>query len=55
MVGEPLGPWIEMGDSTLAFLDLRYGKHSTTGKYRSDMDYHYREFPFFTQFLDLSP
>ena len=55
MVGGSLGPWIEIGDSTLVLLDLHYGKHSTTGKYRSDMDYHYREFPIFTQFLDLSP
>lgn len=30
MIGGPLGPWIEIGDSTLFLLDLHYGKHSTT-------------------------
>ena len=55
MVGGPSGPFIETGDSTSVLLDLRYGKHSTTGKYRSDVGYHYQEFPIFTQFSDLSP
>lgn len=55
MVGGSSGPLMETGDGTFVLLALRYGKHSTTGKYRSDGGYHYQEFPVFTQFSDLSP